>query len=219
MKSNHCTPPIRPKPGASKASMAFSFNIIRTSIRPNNISLKVSICLETVAAQRFHQIASLRRKNLSIKIPLSGQVEFASFRRLRQMNGTRLKLFLATCLPGQKSSTPCLAGASTDMAGVPTLVVEGSGRDNIFRHDGIDNDARTRHQHRREHVENRTRIMSMPSIQIDQRRSECVCRMHDVMTRCKSAIARTDGRPRHVTPVAIPETLPAALGGRQHHAR
>ncbi|GGY14542.1 hypothetical protein GCM10008098_01690 [Rhodanobacter panaciterrae] len=71
------------------------------------------------------------------------EVEFGPFRRLRQMNGTRLKLFQPARRPEQKSSPPWLARTSIEMTDTSVLVVEGSESDDIFLCNGIDDDVRT----------------------------------------------------------------------------
>ena len=78
------------------------------------------------------------------------------------------------------------------MADASVLIVEGSEHDDIFLCNCIADDARTWRRHQRGPTENRTRIVSMPSMQIHEQCGECVHRMLGVTTRCTSPIDMTN---------------------------
>lgn len=66
-----------------------------TSIRPYIFQSKTMITLETVATQRFQANRQAAQKKRALKNAACGDASAGPSRRLRQMNGTRLKLFSA----------------------------------------------------------------------------------------------------------------------------
>jgi len=119
------------------------------------------------------------------------EVEFGPFRRLRQMNGTRLKLFQSTRRPEQKVRHPGSQGLRSWWPS-PRCSLSKAVRAATFF-------CATASTMTRAHdtninvipLKNRSRIASM---QIDEQCGEYVRCMHGMTTRCTSAFARTNER-------------------------
>jgi hypothetical protein len=117
--------------------------IIWTSIRPNDIFFKSTISLETVAAQRFFIIHPSTKKKCTCQNFARREIKFGLLRRLRQMNGTRLKLFFADLLArAKKFDTLTLKDFDRDHRYSDARCRRQSERQH-FLCDGIDDDAPT----------------------------------------------------------------------------